>query len=248
MPSAITGSSVTTRCGRVISAADRTSAAARTEGAARRPARPRYSDLKRTARIAPPRTAITRMSVSQRRTSWLRDRRRSSSARCAVGLSSGSRPDHGAVAALQRPGGRRDVGDRDQAADARRARDEDPVVARPDDRDRVAARVRVLPARRQGDVDRRPGRPRREGDQRLPAGHAAEHRLLRLPAEERGQGALAADAVSRTGDEQPQGSVRREGVVGGDDHDRHRPCLRGGGEYSEENECCEPRLQGPDSD
>ena len=42
----------------MISAAERTSAAARTEGAARRPARPRYSDLKRTARIAPPRTTI----------------------------------------------------------------------------------------------------------------------------------------------------------------------------------------------
>ena len=111
--------------------------------------------------------------------------------------------DHRPLPLLERLGRRRDIGNRDQPADARRPRGQDPVVAGADDRDRVAARVRVRAARRQRDVDRGRGRLRRHRDQRLAAGYAAEDRLLRLPADERREGALAADAVARAGDEEP---------------------------------------------
>ena len=119
----------------------------------------------------------------------------------------GHSANHGLCSLREGTGRRCHVGDRDEAADARRVGDEDSVIAAADDRDRVATRVRVAAGRRQGDVDRhRSGLPA-EFDQPLSARDTPQARGLDLAADERRQRALTASGFAGAGDEQTDGSA-----------------------------------------
>ena len=84
------------------------------------------------------------------------------------------------------------------------------MVAAADDRDRVAAVVRVRPGRRQGDVDRHVAGLVASVISGLPDGIAAEHGRLDLAADERRERGLAAHGLARAGHEQPDRAAGRE--------------------------------------
>ena len=119
----------------------------------------------------------------------------------------------------------RDVGERDEAVDPRRARGQD--AARPGGhRDRVA-RVLALAARWQDDQ-----RVRRravvELDQRRAGGSAAEQRAHDLPGEQRVEGALAGHGRACPRHREPDRAALRVAVERERPHDPHRCCGRGG--------------------
>ena len=140
------------------------------------------------------------------------------------------RADRRPLASLERAGRRRDVRDRDQPGQPRRGVGQHAAVAGPDDRDRVAAHVVVLPGRRQRDVERDLPGPPRELDQRLAAWDAAaDDRVPHLATQQRGERAAPADGRALAHDEQPVRGPRRaeDGRRGG--RDDHRNALRGRG-------------------
>ena len=130
-----------------------------------RAARRRSQRVSTTTTITHPRSWCTRAS-------------RVSSARRSCARPSGSERIGGERPSSRRRR-RRDVGDRDEAADPRRVGREDPVVAGADDHDVVALRIRVLSRRRETDVDGRSsgcaGTPKRgrRGSFRRPASEVA---------------------------------------------------------------------------